>query len=756
MSELQCKYSSYGYDYKPVGMVQAFHSIPHSDNLNFTTMGVTTETNGDFVMADYVVDVSGLPYLIFILGCCSVVLFQVLLIVRGDWLKGGPAGFALNKYEGWQLNAVRKKNFLYVLYHLILLLLLAFNNFTFIEYSNLFNGSAHIRSRMDTFHTLDSDMLSISGLVSSQMTQVGVHINSTSCGTTFTKDHIYNIEQLMLTFDHTMDTLTTGLDDLRSVLDPASVYDSSSPTKYWIGGSTLETNTYVMLFGTYVVVLIVGLLFVLFPCCQQAQAMKVASFLVQFLILVLAAVCCLEMMSITLMSDFCMDPDQNLLDFTAAGGNSSGITGNGNKLNILNQLLSYYTDCSGPSIVHTELQTALTEVVTLRTYLSNRFADSTDACYNDPHFSFSVILLAEVHDNLDYLSCSLVCDAVATSWYELVHVGFCTEFLSGFGAFWLQKFVSSGLLFALICTASVLYQFFGRWWELKTYSIFPHTGDPDEVYVLERPPPLGGGAYDSDNDNHEESSSKKSNSKNSVRNHQSRKSRDGIDDNNISNDHGHGHGDEHNNNSSSRKGRRRSFSGDDPDPENPDIVSPFKPEPHDSDSDSYRERSRSRSKSHSHTAGGGRKYRGPDMIDYTNHHDRDNREHKDQHDGGHDHEQHKPHNPARRGSRTSSRDGSRANSRRSSFDVGQRGHDHDHEHEHHHMHGGQSSRKSASNVSDKHEHILYVNPTPPPGPLHGHLPHPFMAGTQVKRKEEIPRHLSHPGGTAKNTSLEEL
>ena len=658
-SELQCKTSSFVHSYAPSDIVQAYHGIPHLTH-SFTPSTVNfTSTGGDeagFLLTDYINDISGLPLLILILAFGSIFIFQILIIVRGDYLKNGPASFELSKTSGWQLRVLQRRNIVSFLYNLILALLFIFNNFFFLEFENLLSGSSSISTGMAGFQTLTDDSLSISNLIAAQITQIGVHLNTSTCTSTVTNDHLYNIDQSLVSFDHTVNAMAYGLDQLHSSLDP-----DLAGKQAWLGTSTLASNTYVALFGMYFVVLVVILLFALFPCCQQDKPMKAASFMVQLFILILTVICCVEMVSVMIMSDFCVDPDQSLIDITAGLGGSDSDT----RMTILNQLLEFYSDCSGSSLVHTDLQESLTETDALRTYLSDRYADTGDACFNDAHLSFSIILLDEIQSNLDYLACVLGCDLVASEWYDMVHVGFCTDFLAGFGAFWLQKFVISSLCFALICTGSVLYQYFGRWWYLNTYSILPESVGDDE------------------NENEPAVEPKRRNSE--VKN---------------------------------QRRRSLSISDDEAAVEDPDAVSPFEQE-------RGEENSRSRSRSNSRTAGGGFKYRGPEMVaDFSA---------QEEHKEGRE--------LVRHGSRESSRDGgSRAASRRNSFEGRRSSFD-----------GHASSRKSTPDVSEKHQ--LYVNPVPAPGPLHGHLPRPYM---QVRRVEPVPQSILQKTNNGPESPLEDF
>jgi ABC-type nickel/cobalt efflux system permease component RcnA len=43
----------------------------------------------------------------------------------------------------------------------------------------------------------------------------------------------------------------------------------------------------------------------------------------------------------------------------------------------------------------------------------------------------------------------------------------------GISSVWFQQFVTAGLLFALCCSGSVLYTFFGDWWNISESSVYP-------------------------------------------------------------------------------------------------------------------------------------------------------------------------------------------------------------------------------------------------------------------------------------------
>lgn len=668
-SQLPCKISTYAYDYSPPDVVKVYHGIPHlTQSLTASTANFTDSGGGEgFVLTDYAKDISGLFYVIFIVGCSSVAVFQLITMLRGDYLKGGPASFAIDKPAGWQLRAVRRKNFLFILYNVFLGLIFLSNHYVFMDYAGLMAGATHVQTRWEAAVTLTEDMGAVSFVASLQLSRVDRHINATVCGSSLTKDALFNAQASVASFDAALLSMEVGLEDLQAALQP----DLSSGAARWAGASTLETNTYASVFGLYGLMLIVVLLFALFPCCQLDVSMKVATLGVEVLVLALTAVWCLEAVSLVTMADFCMDPDASALAITAAAAANGG----GSVSATQHQLLKYYADCAGAgaaggtSMLHEDLQAALTEAVSLQAHLQGRFDDAGDACAGSGPLAQALVILDELHSNLDYLACTLSCDAIADRWSELVHVAFCSEFLPGFGAFWLQKVLLAVFCFALICTGSVLYEYFGLWWNLKTYSVFPDSPDDDEVHSGD------GHAADRQSPRQEEPPRR-------------RKSR-------ASND------------------RRRSFSEDEGPKEDGagDLVSPFDAGA-DSDSD---EGSRSRSR----TVGGRRKYRGPDMVADPG----AQREHKEQD----------------RGSRASSRDGgSRAGSRRGSFDGARRKS----------IDGGaaSASRRSTPDISEKHLRPAYVNPTPAPGPLHGHLPRPYM---QVRRTEEVPKSITHKKSSSK-------
>lgn len=158
----------------------------------------------------------------------------------------------------------------------------------------------------------------------------------------------------------------------------------------------------------------------------------------------------------TVLGDFCVTPTDNIRSLVK-GTSFSGV-------------VNYYSSCDGSNPLQSTIDSAQTALSALNQTLHG-LTNSTGPCQGDSYLLDAITLVPLAQADYDSIVNQFACVPIRDQYDSLINKGFCTQFVDGFFNIWIAQYVTSGLLFALICLASVLYQYYGQAWKLDFTNI---------------------------------------------------------------------------------------------------------------------------------------------------------------------------------------------------------------------------------------------------------------------------------------------
>ena len=149
-----------------------------------------------------------------------------------------------------------------------------------------------------------------------------------------------------------------------------------------------------------------------------------------------------------LFGDFCMNPADNIINLLPDGSYIGNIT-------------AYYTKCVGENPINDTLADVLKKFTDVNetfnniTSQSSTFNQSYPDCLPDLNDITSNIKI--IIENLDLLGEQIECGPLYSAWNNIVNIGLCSNGFSGLFILWICQFVTSGMLFIVMCIASVMF-----------------------------------------------------------------------------------------------------------------------------------------------------------------------------------------------------------------------------------------------------------------------------------------------------------
>lgn len=439
---LACSVGTYVYSYEPSHAVQWCHNIPHVDSSLQTVSQSFNESASS--PAEYIATVVGLPAVIMVLGILSVVILQVSMCCRFCFTccTCGPKTFNKNQPD-FQSKVVKRRKLLFTLFYVFSLLTILADQAVFFGNAQFDSGVEETQNSFSGLATISNGMIIEGNLVSANIVSVSDSFATTSCGGNSSVTDNF-------------DSLADSVDSFTDILDPL-------PKMFTDINADLEKNAIEnknqVVFIFYAFILALAVLFMLCPLFEFKTILKFVIVISEVVVIALTVMCCIEMVIATVLADYCMEPTENLLSILPKGD--------------IRDLLRYYTQCVGDNILTdplTDIKEVLWDMQVQMTYL---YENTDSPCYNEaPLVTVNNSLIA-LGTNIDNIACLVSCDEIAPLWVGAINDGFCTDFFTGYATIWIQQFVTAGLLYALCCTASVLYEFFGDWWNVTEGSIVP-------------------------------------------------------------------------------------------------------------------------------------------------------------------------------------------------------------------------------------------------------------------------------------------
>jgi len=251
---------------------------------------------------------------------------------------------------------------------------------------------------------------------------------------------------------------------------PGVMYDGAS----WVDFASAQGSVYLTMFFAFIMGNL-ALLLVAGPLCKSKHLLQLMVLVAGVLVLLLTILCCLEMILVMVLGDYCMGPSDHV----------SRLVGNDN---FTLGVVEYFTRCAGNNPLQDSLNNItdqFNELLAKKTELTD-YLDKYD--YNitndssfpgyDPSYTRDSVHpqckpgLDNMFDNLTDIStgvldfaAELTCTKIYRAWKGVMYEGLCGEVFEGFYVLWVCQFLTSGMLFFVMCIGAILYLQFGHYTE---------------------------------------------------------------------------------------------------------------------------------------------------------------------------------------------------------------------------------------------------------------------------------------------------
>jgi hypothetical protein len=145
-----------------------------------------------------------------------------------------------------------------------------------------------------------------------------------------------------------------------------------------------------------------------------------------------------------LLSDFCIDPTNNLLQTISSGETYD--------------MVSYYSTCNGTNPIVEPLTLAYTYAQDLDT----AYTSLLQACPNDPNIIAAQDEVPKINDYLNGIKNVAACPPLQHEINNVLHSGLCYNTFVGFFIIWLSQFWTAIALFVSTMIISFMYLYFER------------------------------------------------------------------------------------------------------------------------------------------------------------------------------------------------------------------------------------------------------------------------------------------------------
>ena len=144
-----------------------------------------------------------------------------------------------------------------------------------------------------------------------------------------------------------------------------------------------------------------------------------------------------------------MHPANNIISLLPEGSYIGNIT-------------AYYTKCDGENPINDTLRDVIKKFTSVNETFYN-ISNSQSGFINQSHPYCQPDLkditsnISTIIDNIILLGQQIECGPLYSAWNNIVNIGLCTNGFSGLFILWVCQFVTSGMLFIVMCIASVMF-----------------------------------------------------------------------------------------------------------------------------------------------------------------------------------------------------------------------------------------------------------------------------------------------------------
>lgn len=153
------------------------------------------------------------------------------------------------------------------------------------------------------------------------------------------------------------------------------------------------------------------------------------------------------------MADFCISPTDNLIHLVPVGDE-------------YRDTISYYSTCTGENPFSNDLTAAFIALEQMNRTLY-ALTESTGLCPNNPYLTTAEHDVDDSYVYLTDINVTSSCPPVMSEINSILHNSLCFDLFGGFYSTWITQYSSTFFLFILCIIASIVYQYFGRYWGME-------------------------------------------------------------------------------------------------------------------------------------------------------------------------------------------------------------------------------------------------------------------------------------------------
>lgn len=437
---------SYTSNYSPSYFVKNAHNIPRYGSSPFSDIVNDYQTYGKSVLA--------FPVALIVLGILSVIIFQLLLMFRCcckciKYKPDSDAEASDPEKAPWYGNRAAWVTYVVTRRRVYTLFFVAVVCMAFVADFIIFNGNTRLtngaRQTMDSLTTLQTTFNEVLGEVTLMQTSSNNaqnYINLAKNG---------NCDPGVSSYIDAMNSAITSLNNVASPL----------PSKLDLVNSYLQSyaiekkNLVVFIF--FAVIAFVCVMFAIGGFCAQRWLLQIFIGLTELIVIALTVICCILMVFVEVLGDFCMDPTGNVLSLLPSG--------------TLHDTVQYYSTCTGTNTFSDPINQATQNANHIINQIKSSPAynqNNNPACMSNLNSALNATSDVVVHVN-NVLQEVSSCMLLAPVWDGIVNQSLCGNLFSGFYIIWNSQFVTAGGLFFSCCVAAVLYQYFDAdTWHLQS------------------------------------------------------------------------------------------------------------------------------------------------------------------------------------------------------------------------------------------------------------------------------------------------
>lgn len=144
-----------------------------------------------------------------------------------------------------------------------------------------------------------------------------------------------------------------------------------------------------------------------------------------------------------------MDPTDNTLQMLEPGSTNY-------------DMASYYATCTGTDPLESSLTSAYTAVNDMQSAL----VDAEAACPGNEYVANMIAEIPQMMATLYSIGNATSCPPLQAQVNEVVETGLCKDSFIGLFVIWVSQFITVLTLFSVTVVVSIMYQFFGRYWDI--------------------------------------------------------------------------------------------------------------------------------------------------------------------------------------------------------------------------------------------------------------------------------------------------